>query len=212
MHTNRIFLLVIICLLFAVNTSAQQISTAITVYNNNMALVKDSRNVDIEKGAVIIGNVIIGKNSEIKTGSYIEGPVIIGENCTIGPNCYLRPYTCIGNHCHVGNASEIKNSIIMDHTNVPHHNYVGDSVIGRYCNLGSGTKIANLRLDKKIISVNLNGKRISTDRRKLGTIMGDNVQTGINSMIDTGAIIGNNVFIGPGALASGEFQPNTKVF
>ena len=165
----------------------------------------------IEKGAVLNGNVSVGKNSEIKTGSYIEGPVIIGENCKIGPNCYLRPYTCIGNHCHVGNASEIKNSIIMDYTNIPHHNYVGDSVIGRYCNLGSGTKIANLRLDKKIIFVNLNGKRISTDRRKLGTIMGDNVQTGINSMINVGTIIGNNVFIGPGAMINGEFQPFSKI-
>ena len=86
-------------------------------------------------------------------GSYIEGPVIIGSDCKIGPNCYIRPHTSIENSCHIGNACEIKNSIIMGNTNVPHHNYVGDSVIGQNCNLGSGTKIANLRLDKKTINI-----------------------------------------------------------
>lgn len=165
-----------------------------------------------EPGCTLHGNVSIGKDTVIKRGSYIEGPVVIGENCNIGPNCYIRPYTTIGNHCHIGNACEIKNSIIMNNSNIPHQNYVGDSIIGRNCNLGSGTKIANLRLDKKTITVNLNGKKINTGRRKLGAIMGDHVQTGINSMINIGTLIGNNAFIGPGALANGEIQPHTKIF
>lgn len=166
----------------------------------------------IEHGAVLEGNVSIGRDTVIKSGSYIEGPVVIGTNCKIGPNCYIRPFTSIGNHCHVGNASEIKNSIIMDHSNIPHHNYVGDSVIGRGCNLGSGTKIANLRLDKKNIVITLNGKKIATGRRKLGVIMGDEVQTGINAMINVGTIIGDNVFIGPGAYVTGEVQSGSQVF
>lgn len=166
----------------------------------------------VEEGAVLNGNVAVGKDSVVKSGSYIEGPVVIGNNCKIGPNCYIRPYTTIGDNCHVGNACEIKNSIIMNDTNVPHHNYVGDSVIGRKCNLGSGTKIANLRLDKKNITVNLNGNRINTGRRKLGVIMGDNVQTGINSMINTGTLMGNNVFVGPGAIVTGEIQPGAKIY
>ena len=166
----------------------------------------------IEKEAVLKGNVFVGKNTVVKSGGYIEGPVVIGNNCKIGPNCYLRPHTTIGNNCHIGNACEIKNSIIMDNTNVPHHNYVGDSVIGRDCNLGSGTKIANLRLDKKNINVTLNGIQIITGRRKLGVIMGDNVQTGINSMINTGTLIGNTVFVGPSAMVTGEIQPGAKIF
>ena len=165
---------------------------------------------DIGKDATLNGTVIIGKNSKILPGSYIEGPIAIGSNCKIGPNCYIRPYTSIGNNCHVGNACEIKNSIIMDSTNVPHQNYVGDSVIGQNCNLGAGTKIANLRLDEKNINVVLNGKKFDTNRRKLGVIMGDNVQTGINSAVDVGTIIGNKVFIGPGAMAKGEIKPHTK--
>lgn len=165
----------------------------------------------IEDGACLHGNVSIGKDTIIKTGSYIEGPVVIGDNCKIGPNCYIRPYTTIGDYCHVGNACEIKNSLIMDQTAIPHQNYVGDSIIGRNCNLGSGTKIANLRLDKKNIIVHLNGNRIDTGRRKLGVIMGDHVQTGINAMINVGTLIGNNVFIGPGAMATGELKPYARV-
>lgn len=166
----------------------------------------------IESQATLIGDVTVGKGTIIRNGSYIEGPVVIGENSQIGPNCYIRPFTSIGNHCHIGNACEIKNSIIMDHSNAPHHNYVGDSIIGEHCNLGSGTKIANLRLDKKPVNVTINGKRIASNRRKLGAIIGDNTQTGINSMINIGSMIGNNVCIGPGALVRGEIQPGTQVY
>jgi len=74
---------------------------------------------DISENATLIETVIIGKNSKILPGSHIEGAVVIGSDCKIGPNCYIRPYTSIGNSCHVGNACEIKNSIIMDSSNVP---------------------------------------------------------------------------------------------
>ncbi len=165
----------------------------------------------VEKNAVLKGEVVVGRGSKIMNGSYVEGPVIMGENCRIGPNCYIRPYTSIGNNCHVGNACEVKNSIIMDESNVPHQNYVGDSVIGQGCNLGAGTKIANLRLDKKNIYVSLNCKRIFTGRRKVGAILGDNVQTGINAMLNAGSVIGNKVFIGPGAITNGEIKPHTRI-
>ena len=168
-------------------------------------------NGTVEKNTTIKGDVVIGKNTTIRAGSYIEGPVVIGKDCKIGPNCYIRPSTSIGDRCHIGNACEVKNSIIMDETNVPHHNYVGDSVIGQNCNLGSGTKIANLRLDKKDIKVTLNGTKIDTKRKKLGTIIGDNVQTGINSTINIGTIIGNNVFIGPGAIVQDEIRPDSMI-
>jgi len=166
---------------------------------------------DVEKNTAINGKVIIGKNTKIMAGTYIEGPVTIGDDCKIGPNCYIRPYTAIGNKCHVGNACEVKNSIIMDNSNTPHQNYVGDSIIGQNCNFGSGAKVANLRLDKKNIKVILNGNKIDTKTRKLGVIMGDNVQTGINSMMNVGTMIGNNVFIGPGSIVNGEIKPNAKI-
>lgn len=173
--------------------------------------IKNKIEGTIGKNTTLIGNITIGKNTRIMAGSYIEGPVIIGSNCKIGPNCYIRPYSTISNGCHIGNACEVKNTIVFDNSNIPHQNYIGDSIIGENCNLGAGTKIANLRLDKKNIKTVLNGNKIDTKRRKLGTIMGDNVQTGINSSINIGTIIGNNCFIGPNALVTGEITSYSKI-
>ena len=177
--------------------------------NESMLAGIESQNLgEVEENVVIKGVVAIGKNTVIRSGAYIVGPVIIGDDCEIGPNCYLRPYTSIGNGCHVGAAVEVKNSIIMRGSKLPHHNYVGDSVIGEQCNLGAGTKIANLRLDKKDIQV----AGIDTGRRKLGAIIGDRVETGINASINVGSMIGNNTFIGPGAIVSGVILPDSKIF
>ncbi len=163
---------------------------------------------EVEENVVIKGVVSIGKGTLVRSGSYIVGPVIIGQDCDIGPNCYIRPHTSIGDGCHIGGAVEVKNSIIMSGSKVPHHNYVGDSIIGEGCNLGAGTKIANLRLDEKEIRVAGRG----TKRRKLGAIIGDRVETGINACIDVGTMIGNDTHIGPGATASGVIAPDSKVF
>ena len=163
---------------------------------------------EVEENVVMKGIVSVGEGTVIRSGSYIVGPVIIGRNCDIGPNCYIRPNTAIGDSCHIGNAVEVKNSIIMKGTKFPHHNYVGDSVIGEDCNFGAGTKIANLRLDKQEIWV----ADINTKRRKLGAIIGDGVETGINAGINIGSMIGNNTLIGPGAIAIGVILPDSRVF
>ena len=165
----------------------------------------------IENNVQINGNIYLGENSIIKSGTYIEGPVWIGKDCIIGPNAYIRKGTVLCGSNKVGAASEIKNSILFEGAKAPHHNYVGDSIIGKKCNLGSGTKIANLRLDKKEISVIHKGKRIITGRRKLGAIMGDNVATGINSSINSGTIVGNNVKIGPNTLVSGTYESKSLI-
>jgi len=166
---------------------------------------------EIDENTTIEGKVIIGKNTLIMPGTYIQGPVIIGDNCKIGPNCYIRPYTSIANGCRVGNACEVKNTIIMNDSGTPHQNYVGDSIIGENCNFGAGSKVANLRFDKKNIIVVLNGNKLNSKRKKLGVMMGDNVQIGINSMINAGTIIGDNCYIGPGAFVKGEIKPNSTI-
>jgi bifunctional UDP-N-acetylglucosamine pyrophosphorylase/glucosamine-1-phosphate N-acetyltransferase len=163
---------------------------------------------EVEANVVMKGTVSVGRNTVVRSGAYIVGPVIIGENCEVGPNCYIRPSTSIGDGCHIGAAVEVKNSIIMRGSKIPHHNYVGDSVIGEGCNLGAGTKIANLRLDKKDITV----AGIDARRRKLGAIIGDHVETGINASINVGSVIGNNTFIGPGVVVSGVIMPDSKLF
>lgn len=155
----------------------------------NDFLLKDiSRKIlgSIEKNVVIKGKVYIEKGTVIKSGSYIEGPCYIGKNCDIGPNCYIRKATTIRDNCHVGNACEIKNSIIGESTKIPHLSYVADSVIGKNCNLGAGTITANLRHDGSNVLSMVKGKLVDTGRRKFGTVLGDNVKTGINTLIYPG--------------------------
>jgi bifunctional UDP-N-acetylglucosamine pyrophosphorylase/glucosamine-1-phosphate N-acetyltransferase len=155
---------------------------------------------DVEPFATLKGSVSVGEGTIIRNGAYIVGPVIIGNDCDIGPNCYIRPGTSIGDNVRIGNAVEIKNSIIMKSTHIGHLSYVGDSIIGERCNFGAGTKVANLRHDGKTIRVMLKGKLMDSGRRKLGTIMGDDVHTGINSMINVGAVIVSKTMIAPGEL------------
>ncbi len=158
----------------------------------------------VEENVHIDGNVIVGKGTIIRAGSYITGNVIIGENCDIGPSCRIRGTTSIGNKCHIGSFVELKNSIVMDGTKIPHLNYVGDTVIGERCNLGAGAKIANLRFDHKEI--------VDSSRHKLGALIGDDVNIGINACINAGTFIGDKAIIGPGVLASGTIMPKCKVF
>jgi len=173
-----------------------------------MAVMEEQRLGTVEENAVLKGRIFIGKGTTVRANSYIQGPVIIGDNCDIGPNCFIRPSTAIGDNCHIGGAVEVKNSIVMQGSKIPHHNYIGDSIIGEDCNLGAGTKIANLRLDKKEITAG----NTDTGRRKFGAIIGDSVQTGINASINVGSLIGDHTFIGPGAMVSGVVLPGSQIF
>ena len=172
-----------------------------------LAKIEPQDHGEIEENAILRGSISVGKGTVIRSGSYIVGPAIIGEDCEIGPNCYIRPTTAIGDRCHIGTAVEVKNSIVMSNTNIPHHNYIGDSIIGENCNLGAGTKVANLRLDKATIKVG----GLDTGRRKLGAIVGDGVQTGINSCLNVGCSLGNDSIIGPGVVARGVIRPGARI-
>jgi len=167
---------------------------------------------EVAKGATLTGEVVVEAGAKVLDGAYIQGPTIIGPESEIGPNCFLRPATTVGRKCKVGNACEVKNSILMDGTHVPHQNYVGDSILGERCNLGAGTKVANLRLDEENVKVPWRGHVIDTGLRKLGVIMGDDVKTGINASIDVGTIIGEETFIGPGAVARGIIAPRSRIY
>ena len=144
---------------------------------------------EVESGAILLGNVSVGRGSIVRSGAYIVGPVLIGEDCDIGPNCYIRPSTCLGDKVRIGNAVEVKNSAVMSGSKIGHLSYVGDSVIGERCNFGAGTICSNLRHDKGNIKSYIKGERVDSGRRKLGVIMGDNVMTGINTSIYPGTVI-----------------------
>ena len=154
----------------------------------------------IEDGAVIKGSAVVEPSATIRAGAYIQGPVYIGEESVVGPNCYIRAHTALCKNVKVGNAVEIKNSIIMDYTNVGHLSYVGDSIIGRKSNFGAGTITANLRHDDKTVKATVKGKRISTGRRKMGAIIGDEVKTGIGTLLSPGVMIYPGARTGIGAV------------
>jgi len=183
----------------------------ITANEKYMHKLKNQIKGTIEDNVVIKGNIHLEENSVIKSGTYIEGGVWIGKDCTVGPNSYLREGTVLCGKNKVGASTEIKNSILMNGAKAPHHNYVGDSIIGENSNLGSGTKIANLRLDKKEIIVVHKGMKINTGRKKLGAIIGSNVNTGINVSINAGTILGNNVKVGPNSLVSGTYESQSTI-
>ena len=177
---------------------------------NRRALEKIEYRIDgtVEDGVSIHGTVWIKKGARVRTGTYIEGPVVIGEGADIGPNCFIRASTCLGANTRVGNACEIKNSIIGEGTHAAHLSYVGDSIIGKNSNLGAGTRTANLRFDKSNIEVTIRGERMDSGRRKMGVIMGDNVQTGVNVSIHPGVIIGSDSWIAPGITVQRDVRGN----
>jgi UDP-N-acetylglucosamine diphosphorylase / glucose-1-phosphate thymidylyltransferase / UDP-N-acetylgalactosamine diphosphorylase / glucosamine-1-phosphate N-acetyltransferase / galactosamine-1-phosphate N-acetyltransferase len=164
----------------------------------------------VEKGARVDGPVVVEEGSVIKAGSRIEGPVHIGRDCDIGPNAYLRAYTSLGDHVKVGAGCEVKNTIVMTKAKIPHLSYVGDSIIGENCSLGAGTLTANLRFDEGIVKSEVRGTMVSSGRRKLGVILGDDVRTGINVSIFPGVKIGRGSWLGPGAIVEKDLATGTR--
>jgi len=132
------------------------------------------------------GKLSVGRGTKILPGVVVEGDVVIGENCKVGPNCYIRGSTSIGNNCHIGQAVEIKNTVILNQTNIGHLSYVGDSVIGEKVNFGAGTITSNLRHDGKNMHSMVGKELVDTGRRKFGAIVGDGVHTGIHTSIYPG--------------------------
>jgi bifunctional UDP-N-acetylglucosamine pyrophosphorylase/glucosamine-1-phosphate N-acetyltransferase len=156
----------------------------------------------IENDVTFKGSVFIEEGAVIKSGTCIEGPTYCGRGTRVGPNARVRPFTSLEKDVAIGASCDIKNSIVMRGTKIPHLSYVGDSIIGEECNLGAGTITANVRFDKHEIRMAVKGHVTSTSRVKLGVIMGDRVQTGINVSILPGIRIGSGSWIGPGALVS----------
>jgi len=135
----------------------------------------------------------VGEGTEIWDSATIRKPAVIGSGSTI-KNCVIDS-SIVGQDCVVGEFSIVKRSIILSHSNAPHLNYVADSVIAEGCNLGAGTKIANLRFDDRNVKMTIKGSRVDSGRRKLGAILGYNVKTGINVSIYPGAKISSGSWI-----------------
>jgi len=180
---------------------------------NELALRNIKPNIQgkVEDGARLVGPIVVENEAVIRPGAYIQGPVLVSSGAEIGPNCHIRPFTSIGRNVKIGNGCEVKNSIVMNDTKIPHLSYVGDSILGERCNLGAGTIIANLRFDEKPVKMMISGNLVDTGRKKLGAVLGDEVQTGINVSIMPGVKIGSRSLIGPGVTLDRDTPPGSKV-
>jgi len=150
-------------------------------------------------GVAYIGDkVFIGEGTVVEDGAMIKGPAIIGRNCRIRHNAYIREHVLVGDNCVGGNACEIKNSILFNGAQVPHFNYVGDSILGHRAPLGAGVILSNFRSLPGSITVEWNGRRLDTGLRKLGALLGDYAEIGCQAVLNPGSIIGRRAVVYPG--------------
>jgi NDP-sugar pyrophosphorylase family protein len=145
----------------------------------------------------ISANVFVGRGTVVEQGAVLKGPAWIGENCHIRSGCYVRENVVVGNGVVMGNSCEFKNSIIFDEAQVPHFNYVGDSILGFKAHLGAGVILSNVKLDHSEIAVATNEGNISTGLTKFGAIVGDRTEIGCNTVINPGSVIGRDCLVYP---------------
>ena len=150
------------------------------------------------EGTAYIGEqVFISVGTVVEDGAMIKGPAIIGRNCNIRHNAYLREDVIVGDNCLVGNSCELKNVLMFNHCQVPHFNYVGDSILGHKTHLGAGVKVSNIKLDRTNVTVEMDGKPFDTGLRKFGALLGDGSEIGCNAVLNPGSILGCGAIIYP---------------
>ena len=168
-------------------------------------------NLDKDNYTEIEDHIWVGSNVEIDKLSTIIAPCIIDENTIIRPGAYIRGNAIIGKNCVIGNSTEIKNSIVFDNCQLPHYNYVGDSILGYHVHLGAGVILSNLKNDGTNIDIKYKGKKVSTGMRKMGSVVGDSTEVGCNSVLYPGTIIGKNTNIYPLTRVRGIINSNSIV-
>lgn len=159
----------------------------------------------------VSGAVFVGRGTVIEHGAMIKGPAWIGEGCEIRNGAYLRENVIIGSGCVIGNSCELKNSIIFDEAQIPHFNYIGDSILGFRSHVGAGVVLSNVKLDHSEITVNSGQGLIPTGLKKFGAILGDRAEIGCNSVLNPGTLIGRDSVLYPGTQWRGVCPANSIV-
>ena len=145
----------------------------------------------------------------IRETNYIKGPAIIGHGTEIRPGAFIRGSVLVGDNCVIGNSTELKNVIIFDNVQVPHYNYVGDSILGFKAHMGAGSITSNVKSDKINVVINNQGEKIETGRKKIGAMLGDRVEVGCNSVLNPGTIVGRDTNIYPTSCVRGCIPENS---
>ena len=154
-------------------------------------------------------NIWIAKSANVYPTAYIKGPVIIGENAEIRHCAFIRGKAIVGNNAVVGNSTELKNVILFNNVQVPHYNYVGDSILGYKAHMGAGSITSNVKSDKKLVIVKDKEEKIETGLKKFGAMIGDCVEVGCGSVLNPGSVIGKNTNIYPLSSVRGVVPENS---
>lgn len=159
-----------------------------------------------------LGNgVFVAKSAKVASSASITGPCIIDEDAEIRHCAFIRGNTIVGKGAVVGNSTELKNVILFDFVQVPHYNYVGDSVLGYRSHLGAGAITSNVKSDKTLVTVKYGNERIETGLKKFGAILGDFVEVGCGTVLNPGTVIGKNTNIYPLSMVRG-FIPENSIY
>ena len=156
-------------------------------------------------------NVWIHKSAKVSNSAIINGPCIIDENTEIRPSAYIRGNAIIGKNCVFGNSCEIKNSILFDNVQVPHFNYVGDSILGNFSHMGAGIITSNVKSDKSLVVIKNKKEKQITNLKKVGAFLGDYVEIGCNSVLNPGTVILPNTNVYPLTSVRGVIPENSVV-
>ena len=154
--------------------------------------------------------VLVGENVKIASTATIEAPAIIGKDTELRPGAYLRGNVIVGEKCVVGNSSELKNCILLNHVQVPHYNYVGDSILGNYAHMGAGSILSNLKSGGKNITIH-GDKEYETGLRKIGAFLGDHADIGCGSVLNPGTIVGKYTNVYPLSMLRGCYPEHSIV-
>ncbi len=153
-------------------------------------------------------NIWISKSANVMPSAYIKGPAIIGEEAEIRHCAFIRGNAIVGNNAVVGNSTELKNVILFNKVQVPHYNYVGDSILGYKAHMGAGSITSNVKSDKKLVVVKDGDKTIETELKKFGAMIGDNVEIGCGSVLNPGTVVGRNTNVYPLSSVRGVLPEN----
>ena len=156
-------------------------------------------------------NIWIARTAKVAPTASITGPCIIGENTEVRHCAFIRGNALIGNDCVVGNSTELKNVVLIGKVQVPHYNYVGDSVLGYGSHMGAGSITSNVKSDKTLVTVKVGNERLETGLKKFGAILGDFVEVGCGSVLNPGTIIGSHSNIYPLSSVRG-FVPANSIY
>ena len=172
-------------------------------------IIKLGNTLDPEKYEKKGEDIWIAKNAKVMPTAYIQGPAIIGENAEIRHCAFIRGKAIIGNGAVVGNSTELKNIILFNKVQVPHYNYVGDSILGYKAHMGAGSITSNVKSDKKLIIIKNGENKIETGIKKIGAMLGDEVEVGCGSVLNPGTIVGKNTNIYPLSSVRGVIPPKS---